>query len=82
MMSDRSDVRSPCVVRVDMDDRSRATSFDQNLVVVTHVCVIGGYTSGVLSPDVWILTMMMYVYGFTTEHARRDITEHEPNDDV
>lgn len=82
MMSDRSDVRSPCVVRADMDNRPRTTSFDQNLVVVTHDCVIGGYTSGVLSPDVQILAMMMYVYSFTAEHTCCDITEHEPNDDV
>ena len=76
MVSDRSDVRSPCVVRADMDNRSRTTSFDQNLVVVTHDCVIGGYTSGVLSPDVWVL-VMVDVYGSTAKHACYDITDHE-----
>lgn len=80
MVSDRSDVRSPCIVRVDMDDRSCTTSFDQNLVV-THVCVIVGYTSGVLSPDVWIL-VMVYVYGSTAEHACCDITDHKSDEDL
>lgn len=81
MVSDRSDVRSPCVVRADMDNRSRTTSFDQNLVVVTHDCVIGGYTSGVLSPDVWVL-VMVYVYGSTAKHACYDITDHESDEDL
>lgn len=80
-MSDRSDVRCPCIVGVDMDDRPSATSFDQNLVVVTHTCIIGGYTPGVLSPGVWIL-VMMYVYGSTAKHACYDITDHKSDKDL